>query len=81
MISMPSPPGQPASIQRFMDRFSVPLPRLPPTMKICFFSGSRPYQVMASAFISGVGGVETSFRMGLPLRTILSAGKNFSIPS
>ena len=36
---------------------------------------------MASAFISAVGGVETAFRMGLPLITIFSLGKKRSMPS
>ena len=64
-----------------MARFSVPLPRLPPTMNRCLLSGFRPKYSRPSALWAADAGCDSTSRMGFPLITILSAGKNFSMPS
>ena len=40
--STSSPPGHPSRIQAFIASLRVLLPRLPPTMSMCFLSGSIP---------------------------------------
>ena len=57
----------------------VRAPRLPPRIRMVFFSGSSPKERIA-CFCSGFS-VNRFWRTGLPVIMILLPGKNFSIPS